>query len=139
MEITPFTMYLFTRLDIILKAASFGLTVSTVAAITFVALMCWARQDGSRDDLAAFSRWLKVSIAAVTLFASVVILLPSTSAAAFIYVVPKVVNNERIQSIADDGLDAISALVKASNEYARRLPIPKNGASGKSTTSDTDK
>lgn len=139
MEITPFTMYLFTRLDIILKAASFGLTVSTVAAITFVALMCWARQDGSDDDLTAFSRWLKVSIAAVTLFASVVILLPSTSAAAFIYVVPKVVNNERIQSIADDGLDAISALVKASNEYARSLPIPKDGASGKSTTSDTDK
>lgn len=137
MEITPFTMYVFTRLDIILAVATIGILVTAiVGGLIFADIKC-AQEFNRPKDEAIAKREFKVALAVFVLFTLVAVLLPSKQAAAFIYIVPKVVNNERIQSIADDGLDTLSALVKASNEYVKSLSLPKPD-DGVKTDSDED-
>ena len=144
MEITPFTMYIFTRLDIFLAVSIIGLIVSAfISAMIFADIKC-AQEFNRPKDEALAKKEFKVSVAFVVLFLLCATFIPSKKAAAFIYVVPKVVNNEKIQSIASDGLDAIATLVKASNEYLKALSAPDwdeetPDKSSKSNTPDTGK
>lgn len=139
MEITPFTMYIFTRLDIFLAVAVIGIIVSVIiSGLIFADVKC-AQEFNRPKDEAIAKKEFKISLAFVMFFILCATFIPSKKAAAFIYVVPKVVNNEKIQTIASDGLDAISTLVKASNEYLKSLSAPDWGedASDKSIKSNT--
>ena len=102
MEITPFTMYIFTRLDIFLAVSIIGLIVSAfISAMIFADIKC-AQEFNRPKDEALAKKEFKVSIAFVLLFLLCATFIPSKKAAAFIYVVPKVVNNEKIQTIASE-------------------------------------
>lgn len=61
----------------------------------------------------------------VLFFGSILTFLPSTKQMAAIYVIPAIVNNERVQSIGNKTLDISEDLLKLTEQYLQAVSIDK--------------
>ena len=112
-------MYLFTRLNNILAVTAILGFVSLIFAFTyFVNWHCALEYSKpNTDEIKSSKKRFKIALVPVVICALILMLVPSQKEMAAIYVVPKVVNNEQIQTITKDGLSAVSKLVELSNKY----------------------
>lgn len=125
MEINSLTMYLFTRLNK-LEFVLQGIFIFTFAW-TFISHMIkiFSKVDGSTKDSEVLANLIsKFSFKSPLFIISIVsgllwIIIPSQKEFAAIYIIPKVVNNERIQKISNDVLDIGESLINLSNEYIK--------------------
>ena len=119
MEISYLSMYLFTRLNNILTVTAI------VGLVSLVTMMCyfveWRVETGfssPRSNVIANSKkHLAMATIPFLICALILVLVPSQKEMAAIYIVPKVVNNEQVQTITKDGLSVVSRLVALSNKY----------------------
>lgn len=115
--ITPMQMYWLLKLDDI--GTMFSIIVGTSIAAVFISAIFYCASKGAEDEVTA-----KISVHALilSLICSIVFLiintlLPTTKQMAAIYVVPALVNNEKIQQISGKTLDISNQLLDLTKEY----------------------
>lgn len=114
---THMFMYWFTRLDALDSAFVF-LTIATAIA-TCVSLLY-----GCIDEkLDVVRKAIKIGLPLFLLFGLATILTPTTKEAAVIYLIPKIVNNEKMQNIAGTSL---SILESHATKYLESLVEPED-------------
>jgi hypothetical protein len=107
MTITPMMMYWITRLDYLQPL--FGISGGVVVVFSvLVVVPCWA------EGATRFIRPLLITLAIGLSSIIIACLIPSTKEAAAIIIIPKIVNNEKVQQIpsklmdlANEWLDAL--------------------------------
>ncbi len=100
--ITPWQMYLITRLDGLIDAAgiSLALTVIVFWALVFVGCL--------EDKVKDFTPWLKRLGIVCLCLVPVIVLTPRSKQLAAIILVPALVNSEHAQEIPDKVLEALA-------------------------------
>ena len=121
--ITPFQMYLLLMLDSICVATA--IITIVLALFMFMIGGLLVSHDLNKDERNCTIKLFKcvILVFMLNLFASVFI--PNTNQAATIFLVPKVLNNEKVQDIGQNGLDLANNLLKLSNEYIEKNLITK--------------
>ena len=109
--ITPFEVYLIMKLDSICIASVIVGLMSFVCAIFF----CVGYLGEYSED--TFKKPAIVSVVVTLLCAIVAIVTPTTKQAAAIIMIPKIVNNEKIQDIGGKTLDVGNDLLDLANQY----------------------
>ena len=113
--ITPMQMYWLLKLDDI---CGFSILVLTVALLVF--FFCTIGKLAFCDELWNTKRITKtrnIALCVALFFGSIVTFVPSTKQMAAIYVVPAIVNNEKIQQIGGKTLDISNQLLDLTKEY----------------------
>ena len=121
--ITPFQMYLLLMLDNIC-IVSLILTI-VLALITFMIGGLLVSHDLNEDERNCTRKFFKCVILVFILSLLSTVFIPNTQQAATIILVPKVLNNEKVQDIGQNGLDLANNLLKLSNEYIEKNLITK--------------
>ena len=123
--ITPTQMYWLLKLDDI--GTMFSIIVGTSIVAVFISAIFYCASKSVEDEVVA-----KISVHALilSLICSVVFLilntfLPTTKQMAAIYVVPAIVNNERVQNIGNKTLDISEDLLKLTEQYLQAVSIDK--------------
>jgi uncharacterized paraquat-inducible protein A len=121
---TSFDMYWFLKLDNICNFFS-GVVFTSIVAIAVVAIVYgFISMDSYGEDenrtnfrkvVKKHSRWF-IPLFVVSVLGSIFV--PSTKQAAVIYLVPKIINNEKIQQTTNDGLNILQLKV---HEYMVEL------------------
>lgn len=113
MEVTPFMVYVVGIVDRLVTLSSIGAFFGFVALFPLVILPL-SDNDAVRKipALIAFSLFLMLS--------SLALFIPDSKTLASMYVIPAVVNNERIQSISKNGLESLELLTKKWVEELRK-------------------
>lgn len=113
MEITTFGMYLFTRLDGIVKLSGFLCCI--FCACFFVGLVVYllslarnTKDEKYANDISLKIVKSKLFIFAILVLLSIANLLPTQKEFAAIYLVPKIVNNEQIQKLPVNAVELIN-------------------------------
>jgi hypothetical protein len=106
---THFEMYLFTRLDTIFNASTIIFALSAILAVWLGAIMLIERSNYYPDDdtVAALKMAIKRTIGVAVISGTVALLVPTQKDLAAIYLVPKILNNESANEIADKTLDVL--------------------------------
>ena len=112
MEITPWFMYWFTRLDALndlCTTFSIILGVILVAAIVFAPLLLMEPLPKDKEKI---GKWVVRGVIAVV-FAFVLTLfgkpfIPTTKEAAAIYLVPAIINNEQVQKVPTNAMKLLN-------------------------------
>ena len=109
-----FTIYLISILNSII-----GLSIGIAVATPFTALIIFAIHDINNQKISNEwkSRMYKLAWVFITSLL-IIIFTPSSQTAAAMYLVPKVVNNEDVQAIGENGLKALREL---SGQWAEEL------------------
>ncbi len=119
MEITYLSMYLFTLLNNILAVAGIVGFVSFSFMVVFFVNWCLNKEslecdsrfcdiDSTKRLVKENMRNFKISMIPFVVCMLVVVFVPSQKEMAAIYIVPKVVNNEQINTITKDGISVVS-------------------------------
>lgn len=121
--ITSFQLYLILMLDGICAVTAIITIVLAIVTFIFGALSLDVdvTERGRRYARKIFKRLVPVFILSL----SAAVFIPNTEQAATIFLVPKVLNNEKIQDIGQNGLDLANNLLKLSNEYIEKSLITK--------------
>lgn len=121
--ITPFQIYLLLMLDGVCTITA--IITIILAFITFIfgalSLDVDVTERGRRYARKIFKRLIPVFILSL----SAAVFIPNTEQAATIFLAPKILNNEKIQDIGQNGLDLANNLLKLSNEYIEKSLITK--------------
>lgn len=120
---TPMQMYWLLKLDDI---CGFSILVLTVALLVF--FFCTIGKLAFCDELCNTKRITKtrnIALCVALFFGSIVTFVPSTKQMAAIYVVPAIVNNERVQNIGSKTLDISEDLLKLTEQYLQAVSIDK--------------
>ena len=124
--ITPMQMYWLLKLDDIFNAS---LPLFILAIFVFVVCsigtVIYKDDDDYKGQYKGFKTIRNISVWFVLLFGSIVVFLPSTKQMATIYVVPAIVNNERVQNIGNKTLDISEDLLKLTEQYLQAVSIDK--------------
>lgn len=123
MTITPLTIYLVSLCDSAdMLAVTATVMLLVVCAFCLFGSMVAHDQDNkehaAKDSLTAF-RWACFFGASALIAALVAVAIPSSKTAAAMLVIPAVVNNERVQGLADKGADLAETLLGLTNEWAK--------------------
>ena len=123
--ITPMQMYWLLKFDDIGTTFSIIVLASTIVALLSAFLYCISK--GTEDE--AIEK-ISVHILILSLICSAIFLilntfLPSTKQMAAIYVVPAIVNNERVQNIGNKTLDVSEDLLELTEQYLQDVSIDK--------------
>ena len=121
--ITPFQMYLLLMLDSICVVTA--IITIVLALITFIFGIMSVAGDVNEEDQKYARKFLKYLVPIFVLSLLSAVFIPNTKQAATIFLVPKVLNNEKIQDIGQNGLDLANNLLKLSNEYIENNLITK--------------
>ena len=121
--ITPFQMYLLLMLDGICIITAIMTIVS--ALITFIIGVMSVASDVNEEEQKYARKFLKYLVPIFVLSLLLSVFIPNTKQAATIFLVPKVLNNEKVQDIGQNGLDLANNLLKLSNEYIENNLITK--------------
>ena len=124
--ITPFQMYLLLMLDSICTVTA--ITTIILAFVTFVIGVMSVASDVDEEGHKWARKFLKYLVPIFVLSLLSAIFIPNTKQAATIFLVPKVLNNEKVQDIGQNGLDLANNLLKLSNEYIEKNLIAKEKA-----------
>lgn len=121
--ITPFQMYLLLMLDSVC-AVTVIITI-VLAFITFVFGAMLVACDVNEEEQKYARKFLKYLVPVFVLSLLSAVFIPNTKQAATIFLVPKVLNNEKVQDIGQNSLDLANNLLKLSNEYIEKNLITK--------------
>lgn len=121
--ITPFQMYLLLMLDSICVVTA--IITIVLAFITFIFGVMSVAGDVNEEDQKYARKLLKYLVPIFVLSLLSAVFIPNTKQAATIFLVPKVLNNEKVQDIGQNGLDLANNLLKLSNEYIEKNLITK--------------
>lgn len=121
--ITPFQMYLLLMLDSICMMTA--IITALLALITCVIAAISVDSDARYECREWARKQLKCLIPIFVLSLLLATFIPNTKQAATIFLVPKVLNSEKIQDIGQNGLDLANNLLKLSNEYIEKNLITK--------------
>lgn len=116
--ITPFQMYLLLMLDSICVVTA--IITIVLAFITFIIGVMSVANDVNEEDRESARKLLKYLVPVFLLSLLLAVFIPNTKQAATIFLVPKVLNNEKVQDIGQNGLDLANNLLKLSNEYIEK-------------------
>lgn len=104
-EITPSFIYWITRLDQFNALTGFASLISFVTAVVFMVIMI-VQADASNDKSYHIAlRGFKISLSVLAIFSLIHIFIPTTKEACAMYVVPKIVNNEKVQNVSKEFYD----------------------------------
>ena len=119
-------MYWLLKLDDIFNAS---LPLFILAIFVFVVCsigtVIYKDDDDYKGQYKGFKTIRNISVCFVLLFGSIGVFLPSTKQMATIYVVPAIVNNERVQNIGNKTLDISEDLLKLTEQYLQAVSIDK--------------
>ena len=124
--ITPMQMYWLLKLDdiISISLAVFVLTLFGFV-ICLVGAIIYKGEEYFECEYNKFKTGRNILFWFVLLFGSIVVFLPSTKQMAAIYVVPAIVNNERVQNIGSKTLDISEDLLELTEQYLQAVSIDK--------------
>lgn len=117
MEITPFTVYLISRLTPLYEFVT-ALCVVSVAALgvgSIAFLVMTADSDLEAETQRAILRWLRWMVSASIVFGALMVAIPSTKDAAAMVVLPRIANSQSVRELGD----AVVELAKAWCEELR--------------------
>lgn len=117
MEITPFTVYLISRLTPLYEFVT-ALCVISVAALgvgSIAFLVMTADSDLEVETQRAILRWLRWMVSASVVFGALMVAIPSTKDAAAMIVLPRIANSRSVQELGD----SVVGLAKAWCEELR--------------------
>lgn len=111
MDITPFTVYLISRLTPLHNVAEATAVISAiVSGFSLIVLFVTTAEDGWEDGVPAalrrFVRW-PIALALVSLVVSV--LTPTTKDAAAMIVLPRIANSQSVQELGDTVVELAKA------------------------------
>ena len=104
-EITPTFIYWITRLNGINIFLGTIMTLAAIAVFIFLIGMIVTKVDHDVEEYGIFKKYLLTSIYIFIPITILFILTPTTKEACAIYVVPKIVNNEKVQNIGQEFYD----------------------------------
>lgn len=104
-EITPSFIYWITRLNGINFFLGTILTFATIAFVVFIICLILSKLNGDDDEKSTFHFCFVISTAIFLLSAILFVFTPTTKEACAMYVVPKIVNNEKVQNIGQEFYD----------------------------------
>lgn len=118
MEITPFTVYLISRLTPLYEFVTALCCVMSVAAlavgsVTFMVMT--VDRDLEAETQRAILRWLRWMVSAAVVFGALMVAIPSTKDAAAMVVLPRIANSQSVRELGD----AVVELAKAWCEELR--------------------
>lgn len=117
MEITPFTVYLISRLtplyEFVTALCVMSVTALAVGSVTF--LVVTADRDLEAETQRAILRWLRRIVSAAVVFGALMVAIPSTKDAAAMVVLPRIANSQSVRELGD----AVVELAKAWCEELR--------------------
>ena len=120
--ITPMQMYWLLKLDDIITLFSIAAALTAVISIIVAVFFTLSWMDNRSEDVFPV---LAVSLVFTAVFACAWAFIPSTKQMAAIYVVPALVNNERVQNIGNKTLDVSEDLLKLTEQYLKAVSIDK--------------
>ena len=125
MEITTFGMYLFTRLDTLKSISIICSLLGVVFVIVFIFLLLVGFMADDKDATNSGKFLLKRKLLWVFAIISWVLfcLIPTQKEAAAIYLVPNIVNNEKVQQLPNN---AVELLNKQLESWINDLDISDN-------------
>lgn len=124
--ITPMQMYWLLKLDDILNISTLVFIISMFAfVLCFVVGKIYEDVGCYEDAYKKLRRVRNVSFWFVLFFGSIMTFLPTTKQLAAIYVIPAIVNNERVQNIGNKTLDISEDLLKLTEQYLQAVSIDK--------------
>lgn len=104
-EITPSFIYWITRLNGINIFLGTIMSLSIIVVFIFLIGMIVTKLDHDVEEYGIFKRYLITSTYIFIPITILFILTPTTKEACAIYVVPKIVNNEKVQNIGQEFYD----------------------------------
>ena len=116
--ITPFQMYLLLMLDNVCVVTA--IITIVLALITFTIGVMSVSSDVDEEGQKLARKFLKYLVPIFVLSLLSAVFIPNTNQAATIFLVPKVLNNEKVQDIGQNSLDLANNLLKLSNEYIEK-------------------
>ena len=123
--ITPMQMYWLLKLDDIITGCAL-MCIVFVGCVLFSALaFCYAKDMKNKKVGKYASIAFLLSVMGLIFFSAVTVFLPSTKQMAAIYVVPAIVNNERVQNIGNKTLDISEDLLELTEQYLQAVSIDK--------------
>lgn len=118
--ITSMEMYWLLKLDDIYMLVSCAAALTTgVFVVSFLAYKV-AGVDGNKQEQKTSGIAALVSLVCSVLLWCVVTFIPTTKQMATIYVVPAIVNNEKVQQIGNKTLDISEQLLNLTKEYLEK-------------------
>lgn len=118
--ITSMEMYWLLKLDDIYMLVSCAAALATgVFVVSFLAYK-FAGVDGNKQEQKTSGIAALVSLVCSVLLWCVVTFIPTTKQMAAIYVVPAIVNNEKVQQIGNKTLDISEQLLDLTKEYLEK-------------------
>jgi len=113
--ITSFQIYLILMLDNIkIISIIFSLVFGSVIILSGIFLV---NEVLDKDELKYMAKVFKYSILGIILCLLSAMFIPNTKQVAAIILIPKIINNEKIQNIGQNSLDTVDKLMKLSNDY----------------------
>lgn len=124
--ITPMQMYWLLKLDDIINIslAVFALTLFGFV-LCLVGAIIYKGEEYFECEYNKFKTVRNILFWFVLFFGSIIVFLPSTKQMAAIYVVPAIVNNERVQNIGSKTLDISEDLLELTEQYLQAVSIDK--------------
>lgn len=110
--ITHFQMYLITLCTPIVHMFAMFSTFSFIAAIVFAATWGFGCDCYSETYVVAGKKWFKRTLTMGITFFALAVVIPSTKQLAAIICIPKIVNNEKVQSVSSNLLDLTDEWLK---------------------------
>ena len=127
MEITSLQMYILLILDNIVKISGHSVIILLLILIPLSVFIIG--NEINNEDRDKGIKLVKILGVAFLLSLFTYMFCPTTKQAAAIILVPKVINNEKIQDIGSNTLNVADNLLKLSNEYIENL-YEKNNDEG---------
>lgn len=124
--ITPMQMYWLLKLDDIINI-SLAIFVLTFVGfvICLIGDIIYKGEKYFECEYNKFKTGRNILFWFVLFFGSIIMFVPSTKQMEAIYVVPAIVNNERVQNIGNKTLDVSEDLLKLTEQYLQAVSIDK--------------
>lgn len=129
MAITPLQMYILLMLDNIVKISEASVIILLFISIPLIVFI--VGNELNNEDSGKCVKLAKILGVAFLLSLFTYMFCPTTKQAAAIILVPKVLNNEKIQDIGSNTLNVADNLLKLSNEYIKNLYKKNSDEGGK--------
>ena len=123
--ITPMQMYWLLKLDDIITGCALMCGVLVGCVLLSALAFCYAKDVENKKVGNYASIAFLLSVMGLIFFSAVTVFLPSTKQMAAIYVVPAIVNNERVQNIGNKTLDVSEDLLKLTEQYLKNVSTDK--------------